>query len=91
VEAQGFKAFSRQGIGLTANENVRVDARLELGALAESVSVTSEAPLVDSRSSMMGTLIDSRRVTELPIARVPTATCCCSTGRTSRPSSGTPG
>lgn len=67
VEAPGFKLFNRQGVSLTADENVRVDARLELGALAESVSVTSEAPLVDSRSSMMGTLIDSRRVTELPI------------------------
>jgi len=35
--------------------------------VAESVQVTAEAPLVDSRSATLGTLIDSRRVTELPI------------------------
>jgi hypothetical protein len=46
---------------------VRVDATLELGSLADSVSVTAEVPLVDSRSSTIGALIDSRRVTELPI------------------------
>ena len=67
VEGRGFKTFRQQGITLTANENVRVDAKLELGNVSESVSVTAEAPLVDSRSSVVGTLIDSRRVTELPI------------------------
>jgi outer membrane receptor protein involved in Fe transport len=67
VEAAGFKTFSQQGIGLTSNQNVRVDAKLEVGSLSESVQVTAEAPLVDSRSSQVGTLIDSRRVLELPI------------------------
>jgi len=67
VEANGFKQFTRRGVSLTGDENVRVDVQLEIGALAESVTVTAEAPLVDSRSSVIGTLIDSRRVTELPI------------------------
>jgi outer membrane receptor protein involved in Fe transport len=67
IEAPGFKGFRRQGVTLTANQNVRVDATMELGSLNESVSVTAEAPLVDSRSSVVGTLIDSRRVLELPI------------------------
>lgn len=67
VEVQGFKRFARRAVSLTANQNARVDARLELGAVTESVSVTAEAPLVDSRSSVVGTLIDSRRVLELPI------------------------
>ncbi|MDP2998067.1 MAG: TonB-dependent receptor [Bryobacterales bacterium] len=67
VEAQGFKVFRRSQIELTATENVRVDAQLALGSMAETVSVTAEAPLIDSRSSMIGTLIDSRRLPELPI------------------------
>ncbi len=66
-EAPGFKSFRRQGVTLTTEQNVRVDARLELGNVTESVSVTSEAPLVDSRSSVIGTLIDSRRITDLPL------------------------
>ncbi|MEK7751740.1 MAG: carboxypeptidase regulatory-like domain-containing protein, partial [Acidobacteriota bacterium] len=67
VEARGFKVFRRSQIELTATENVRVDAQLALGSMAETVSVTAEAPLIDSRSSMIGTLIDSRRLPELPI------------------------
>ncbi len=67
VEAPGFKLFTRQSVGLTANQNARVDAQLDVGTVTESISVTAEAPLVDSRSSVVGTLIDSRRVLELPI------------------------
>src|SRR5215831_10321265 len=67
VEAPGFKTFSQTGVELAANQNARVDAALEVGSLNQSVSVVAEAPLVDSRSSTVGTLIDSRRVIELPI------------------------
>jgi outer membrane receptor protein involved in Fe transport len=67
VESRGFKNFTQDGIQLTSNDNVRVDARLDVGSVSESVSVTAEAPLVDSRSSVVGTLIDTRRITELPI------------------------
>ena len=67
VEAPGFKVFRRSGMTLTTEQNVRVDVRLEVGSVSESVNVTAEAPLVDSRSSVVGTLIDSRRVTDLPL------------------------
>lgn len=67
IESQGFKSFRQAGVSVTTNQNVRVDARLEIGAVAESVQVTGEAPLVDTRSSTVGTLIDSRRVLELPM------------------------
>jgi outer membrane receptor protein involved in Fe transport len=67
VEMQGFNSFHQDGVLLTTNENARVDATLQVGNVNQSVSVTSEAPLVDSRSSTVGTLIDSRRVVELPI------------------------
>src|SRR5262249_52784911 len=66
VEARGFKAFTRSGVSLTTNENVRVDARLEIGNTTETVTVSAEAPLVDSRSSQVGTLLDGRRVLDLP-------------------------
>jgi outer membrane receptor protein involved in Fe transport len=67
VEAKGFKTFVQQGVELDSNENSRVDATLQVGSLNESVTVNAEAPLVDSRSSVMGTLIDSRRVLDLPM------------------------
>jgi hypothetical protein len=66
VAKEGFKRYEQKGVELTANQNVRLDLQLELGSIAESVSVTAEPPLVDTRSATMGTLIDSRRVLELP-------------------------
>lgn len=67
VEAAGFKSFRRSGVGLTTEQNVRVDVQLQVGNVTESVNVTAEAALIDSRSSVIGTLIDSRRVTDLPL------------------------
>jgi hypothetical protein len=66
VEVPGFKTFVQSGVELSANENARVDAVMEIGNATESISVTAEALLVDSRSSAVGTLIDSRRVVDLP-------------------------
>ena len=66
VEASGFKISSQSGIELSANDNDRVDARLELGNTSQSVTVTGEAPMVDSRSSVVGDLIDTQRVMDLP-------------------------
>ncbi|HKD72673.1 MAG TPA: carboxypeptidase regulatory-like domain-containing protein [Candidatus Acidoferrum sp.] len=66
IEVNGFKVFVRSGIELSANENDRVDAQLEIGDTSQSVTVAAEAPMVDSRSSVVGTLIDTRRVTDLP-------------------------
>jgi outer membrane receptor protein involved in Fe transport len=67
VEVSGFKTFVQSGVELTANANARVDARLEVGDATQSVSVTAEASLVDSRSSTVGTLIDQHTVVDLPI------------------------
>lgn len=52
--------------GLDANENVGVNAALAIGSINQEVTVKAEAPLVDSRSSTVCTLIDGPRRTELP-------------------------
>jgi len=67
VSAPGFQEFRQQSVTLNANQNVRVDAALTLGSATESITIKAEATLVDSRSAVMGTLIDDRRLTELPI------------------------
>ncbi len=66
VTLQGFQQFQRDNVTLNANDNIRVDAKLTLGSVTESVSVTVEPPHVDTRSAVMGTLLDGRRLTDLP-------------------------
>ena len=67
VEVAGFKKFVREGLILNVGQAATVDVRLEIGAVAEQVTVTGEAPLLDAVNAERGTLIDSRRVKELPL------------------------
>ncbi len=67
VEASGFRQFRRTAVTLDASQNVRLDAQLLLGSITESVTITANATSVESRSAMMGSLIEDRRLTELPI------------------------
>ncbi|MCE5310995.1 MAG: TonB-dependent receptor [Acidobacteriales bacterium] len=67
-EAQGFKKAVRQGIAVSALQNVRVDLNMEVGTAAQSVVVTGDAPLVDTRSGTVGTLVDDKRIIDLPVS-----------------------
>ncbi len=67
VEASGFKRTIRDGIVLRVNDNIQIDIELEVGAVDQSVTISSDAPLLDTTSGSMGQVIDSRRVAELPI------------------------
>src|SRR5215510_15255503 len=50
ISISGFKTFTAQGISLGAAESVRRTFRLEVGAMEESVTVSGEAPLVNTAS-----------------------------------------
>src|SRR5262245_23891192 len=52
---------------LTAGENLRVDFRMNLGQIQETVVVSGTAALVETRSATMSGLVDDRRVQELPL------------------------
>jgi hypothetical protein len=67
VECQGFKTAIREGIELSLNRNARVNIQLSVGALAERISVTGDAPLVETSSNEMGGLVDQKRVVDLPL------------------------
>jgi hypothetical protein len=67
VEAAGFKTAVASGIKLNVQQTARVDVQLELGPVSEQVQVTSAAPLLQTVSSQVGTLVDNQRIVELPL------------------------
>lgn len=67
VEQPGFKKFIRENVEVRVNERVQVDINLEVGTADQSVTVSSEAPPLNTESASLGTVIDGRRVAELPI------------------------
>jgi hypothetical protein len=66
-ELQGFRRFT-QDVRLQIGETTTIDLRLEIGALAESVTVTGEAPLVDFTSTQVSGNVSLGELTELPSA-----------------------
>jgi hypothetical protein len=67
AELAGFKRFEAAGIRVQVDESVRVDVQLQLGELTESVQVTAGIIGVDTQSSTLKTVVDQRRVEELPL------------------------
>jgi uncharacterized membrane protein len=60
VEKEGFRRFIRSGIVLQVGQRSRIDARLAVGAVSESVEVTAQAPLLDSEEASLGQVIENR-------------------------------
>ena len=68
VQVPNFRKEVREGVVLAAGDRVRLDFTLQPGQVTESVTVSAAAPLVNAASPELGTVIDSRKVTDLPIA-----------------------
>jgi len=67
VEMAGFQTQVRTGIELQVGQVARVDFMLSVGSVAEVIEVSGAAPLLDTESTSVGTVIDNRRIVELPL------------------------
>ncbi len=67
AETAGFKTSTRSGITLGLGGRLEINVNLELGAVAESVSVTAEAPILDTNAVSSGRLLENRSLMDLPV------------------------
>ena len=67
AEASGFKRFLREGISVSANQRIGVDIKLEVGSQVETVTVTSEAPPLETATASTGQVINSRQIANMPL------------------------
>lgn len=63
----GFQTSVRAGITLTIGMEAVVNFTLKVGQVSEKVTVTGEAPLVETKSGGLGDVVDQKTVTELPL------------------------
>src|SRR2546427_10093140 len=66
-EAAGFKTSVREGVTLGVTDVIRIDAHLELGSTSESLTVTGEAPVLQTETPEVGTLLGTQAVIDLPL------------------------
>ncbi len=67
VEKTGFKKDVWSGIILHAGDRARADFKLALGQVAETISVSSEAPLLQSESATLSNVVSEHEVRQLPL------------------------
>src|SRR3989442_6426781 len=67
IERQGFKKFVSAGSKLEINQELRIDAQLEVGATSEAVNVTGQAAAVETVNPTLGHSVTSRPIVDLPL------------------------
>src|SRR5713226_1950269 len=67
VEHPGFQRLLRSGVELTAADTLTVDLRLTIGNVQETVEVTGEAPLLQSQTAAVSTLISNQQIQDTPL------------------------
>src|SRR5712692_3322759 len=67
VESPGFETQIQKGARLTLSQNLRLDIAMKVGAVQQEVTVASTATMVDTTSQTLSSLVDDRRVQDLPL------------------------
>ena len=63
----GFRTTIRQGVTVTVGSDAAINLVLEVGTVAEEVTVTGEAPLIDTRSAAVAGVVEERTIREIPL------------------------
>src|SRR5438552_14901362 len=64
---QGFRSYVQTGIVLQVNANPTLNVTLQIGQIAEKITVQGAAALVETRSPGVGQVITNQQVLELPL------------------------
>ena len=67
VEQQGFRTYSREGLVLSTGQALSLNVVMEIGSVSETVVVTDQAPLLETRTSDTSQLVEARNVQDMPL------------------------
>jgi hypothetical protein len=68
VTAKGFRVSTATRVEVQINSTSSLDITLQPGAVTETVTVLADAPSLDTGTSEMGTVIESKEILELPLS-----------------------
>ena len=66
---QGFQTVRREGIRVTLNQTFTIDAKMKPAALTETMTITGDAPTVDTTTTSIGTAFTKELLRDIPNAR----------------------
>src|SRR4029077_5584560 len=65
--AAGVYTYDQKGVTLLADQTLTANAQMQVGAVSESVSITTNGELVDTTTSTLKQVIKQRSISELPL------------------------
>ncbi len=68
VSSSGFKPLTQKGVHVRINTVTRIDVRLEVGALTESITVEASAVLLQTSKTDVNVNLESRAINDLPLS-----------------------
>src|SRR5215510_15740065 len=68
VESKGFKKLIRQNIEVRVGDRLNLELPLEVGAVADTVNITADSPILQTTNASAGQVIDNKRISELPLS-----------------------
>src|SRR5580692_5812794 len=63
----GFQQYNSTGIVLQVNDQLRIDITLKVGSINEQISIVANAARVETESTQLGDVIDSKKMLALPL------------------------
>ena len=66
VAVPGFRTFERKGVRVTTQASIGLDIPLEVGSLEETITVTADAPLIETTNASTGGVIDTKTLESIP-------------------------
>jgi hypothetical protein len=67
VKKQGFTTYVQSGITLTVNQTASQRVQLQVGAVAQELTVTADTALVTTQSATLGQLVNQQNIVDLPL------------------------
>ncbi|HXM15698.1 MAG TPA: carboxypeptidase regulatory-like domain-containing protein [Candidatus Eremiobacteraceae bacterium] len=67
VSASGFRPFVEDGIVISVNDQLHFDVTLDVGSVSDKVEVAANAVQVQTESTQLGDVIDSKKMLALPL------------------------
>jgi hypothetical protein len=68
VTKEGFQSAAQPTFALVLNQTARIDVQLKVGKASETIEVTGAAPVLQTESTEVSTLVDANAVTSVPLA-----------------------
>src|SRR5580704_12860294 len=67
VKSPGFKDYVQNGIELVVNNNIQINAPMQVGSASEKVEVSAQASMVETKENSISNLVSQQAINELPL------------------------